>query len=46
MLAIMDVHQDNGADWYEEGEGRKLSFHLSLVTYGKCVYWVNEEKVI
>ncbi|OME82242.1 AraC family transcriptional regulator [Paenibacillus sp. FSL A5-0031] len=46
MLAIMDVHQDNGADWYEEGEGRMLSFHLSLVTYGKCVYWVNEEKVI
>lgn len=46
MLAILDVHQDNGAGWYEEGEGRKLTFHLLLVTYGKCVYWVNEEKVI
>ncbi|MEV5029036.1 AraC family transcriptional regulator [Paenibacillus sp. LPE1-1-1.1] len=46
MLAILDVHQDNGAGWYEEGEGRKFTFHLLLVTYGKCVYWVNEEKVI
>ena len=46
MIAISDVHQDNGAAWYEKGGGRKLSFHLSLVTYGKCVYWVNEEKVI
>ena len=46
MIAISDVHQDNGADWYEEGEGRNRTFHLSLVTYGKCVYWVNEEKVI
>ncbi|MBD2871341.1 AraC family transcriptional regulator [Paenibacillus arenilitoris] len=46
MLAILDAHQDNGADWYEEGGGDKPSFHLSLVTYGKCVYWVNDEKVI
>lgn len=46
MLVISDVHQDNGADWYEEGEGRERTFHLSLVTYGRCVYWVNEEKVI
>lgn len=46
MIAISDVHQDNGADWYEEGDRGNLSFHLSLVTYGKCVYWVNEEKVI
>lgn len=46
MIAISDAHQDNGAAWYEEGGGREHSFHLSLVTYGKCVYWVNEEKVI
>ncbi|WP_138755040.1 helix-turn-helix domain-containing protein [Paenibacillus sinopodophylli] len=46
MLSISDVHQDNGVDWYEEGEQRRLTFHLLLVTYGKCVYWVNEEKII
>jgi AraC family transcriptional activator of pobA len=46
MIAISDVHQDNGADWYEEGAGCVLAFHLALVTYGKCVYWVNEEKII
>ncbi|OBZ11337.1 MULTISPECIES: AraC family transcriptional regulator [Bacillales] len=46
MIAISDAHQDNGAAWYEEGGGREHAFHLSLVTYGKCVYWVNEEKVI
>ncbi|WP_028612823.1 helix-turn-helix domain-containing protein [Paenibacillus harenae] len=46
MLAISDAHQDNGADWYEEGLGETRSFHLALVTYGKCVYWVKKEKVI
>ncbi|WP_141505466.1 helix-turn-helix domain-containing protein [Paenibacillus luteus] len=46
MIAISEAHQDNGADWYEEGAGRQLAFHLSLVTYGRCVYWVNEEKLI
>lgn len=46
MLAISDIHQDNSADWYEEGLGNKLSFHLVLVTYGKCVYWLNQEKII
>ncbi|RCW48013.1 helix-turn-helix domain-containing protein [Paenibacillus prosopidis] len=46
MIAITDMHQDNGGDWYEEGLGRKVAFHLVLVTYGKCVYWVNHEKII
>ncbi|NIK78249.1 AraC family transcriptional regulator of arabinose operon [Paenibacillus castaneae] len=46
MISISEVHQDNGAEWYEEGSGHEQSFHLSLVTYGRCVYWVNEEKVI
>ncbi|MCA0756565.1 AraC family transcriptional regulator [Paenibacillus sp. N4] len=46
MLTIADAHQDNGADWYEEGTGAESSFHLALVTYGKCVYWVKQEKVI
>ncbi|CAM4377748.1 AraC family transcriptional regulator [Paenibacillus alkaliterrae] len=46
MLAITGVHQDNGADGYEEGMGERRSFHLALVTYGKCVYWVNQEKLI
>lgn len=46
MLTIADAHQDNGADWYEEGTGAESGFHLALVTYGKCVYWVKQEKVI
>lgn len=46
MLIISDVHQDNGADWYEEGIDYNLAFHLTLITYGKCVYWINHEKVI
>ncbi len=46
MLSIIDAHQDNGAEWYEEGTGDGRSMHLALVTYGKCVYWVNQEKLI
>jgi AraC family transcriptional activator of pobA len=46
ILSIVDAHQDNGAQWYEEGKGDGQSLHLALVTYGKCVYWVKQEKLI
>lgn len=46
MMVITDVHQDNGVDWYEERTLHEETWHLCLVTYGKCVYWVNENKVI
>ncbi|WP_424768508.1 AraC family transcriptional regulator [Paenibacillus sp. sgz302251] len=46
MITIIDMHQDKGSDWYEEVTGKRTAFHLALVTYGKCVYWVKHEKLI
>ncbi|WP_429372257.1 helix-turn-helix domain-containing protein [Paenibacillus sp. DS2015] len=46
MIVMTDVHQDNGVDWYEEWSPHKETWHLILLTYGKYVYWVNENKII
>jgi AraC family transcriptional activator of pobA len=46
VISIDHVGQENGI----KSEDNKLikadSFHFSLVTYGKCVYWVNHQKII
>lgn len=46
MVTPIEVRQIGGADWYEEAEDVKTAWRLSLVTYGKCVYWVNGDKQI
>ncbi|MEX1031069.1 MAG: AraC family transcriptional regulator [Paenibacillaceae bacterium] len=46
MIRIGLVGQDNGI-WSEENKLlEKDSFHFALITYGKCVYWVNHQKLI
>jgi len=46
MISINQVDQDNGI-WSEENKlVDQGSFHFSLITYGKCVYWVNNQKLI
>lgn len=46
MLQVVDIRRDQGMDWYEQcGEKLEKAFFI-LVSYGKCVYWINHEKVI
>lgn len=45
MLNILDIRQDQGMNWFEEAaELTKATF--VVMTYGKCVYWINDHKVI
>ncbi|UUZ82918.1 hypothetical protein LJK88_02525 [Paenibacillus sp. P26] len=47
MIRIKDVRQDAGTmPWYEEAPEESLSYSLILMGYGKCIYWVQGEKLI
>lgn len=46
MPKVEDVHQDNGAEWYEQAETGRDCYLLTLATYGKCIYWVDGERHI
>lgn len=46
MLKIVDVQEHHTVNWYEKDHLAGQIYCLSLVTYGKCVYWVNEQKQI
>lgn len=48
MITLMDIRQDNGVDWYEKAGANSDNDDLLfiLVTFGKCVYWVNDRKFI
>lgn len=46
MVTPLEVRHINGVGWYEEAVQSQATWRLSLVTYGKCVYWVNGEKQI
>jgi AraC-like DNA-binding protein len=45
MLTITDIHIDRGTSWFEEkSSASELTFIVT--TYGKCVYWIGDDKVI
>ncbi|WP_426333919.1 helix-turn-helix transcriptional regulator [Paenibacillus silvae] len=46
MVTPLEVVHINGVGWYEETAQPQGIWRLSLVTYGKCVYWVNGDKQI
>jgi YesN/AraC family two-component response regulator len=46
MLRIMDIRMDQGMEWFEEISPSHTSAVLILMSYGKCVYWIDNEKVI
>ncbi|PKQ87218.1 AraC family transcriptional regulator [Paenibacillus sp. BGI2013] len=46
MVTPLEVRHINGVGWYEEAVQSQQTWRLSLVTYGKCVYWVNGDKQI
>lgn len=46
MLQVHHVVQDTGVHWFDEGE-RGVHLHsVVLMTYGKCIYWVEGEKMM
>lgn len=46
MLRIIDIRLDQGMEWFEEISPSSTSAVLILMSYGKCVYWIDNEKVI
>lgn len=46
MVTPLEVRHINGVGWFEEAVQSQETWRLSLVTYGKCVYWVNGDKQI
>lgn len=47
MIMVQHVREDSGMDSNEENKQTlNNDFYFSLVTYGKCVYWVNGKKVV
>ncbi|MCS7458868.1 AraC family transcriptional regulator [Paenibacillus doosanensis] len=46
MLHMETVRQDTGVQWFEEYEEGAPWYLLILVTYGKCLYWVHQEKLM
>ncbi|MCU6708146.1 AraC family transcriptional regulator [Paenibacillus sp. J5C_2022] len=54
MLSVISIMQHQGTSWYEEQlssptlsqEGETTSGQLVVMTYGKCLYWINGEKTM
>ncbi|WP_068775734.1 AraC family transcriptional regulator [Paenibacillus sp. FJAT-26967] len=47
MLTIRDIRHDRGTDWYVDNTSvAEQEVALILVTYGKCIYWIEGDKVI
>jgi AraC family transcriptional activator of pobA len=46
MLLIQYIRQDTGSQWYEEFEQGSPAWILIMVSYGKCIYWIKEEKML
>ncbi|RUS48803.1 AraC family transcriptional regulator [Cohnella sp. AR92] len=46
MLKVNEIRQDRVIEWFEEVQGDQRFYTLVFVSYGKCVYWVNQTKLI
>lgn len=46
MLSLVNLRMDQGVEWFEERPAGVPRALLVLVSYGKCVYWIEHEKVI
>lgn len=46
MLSIVDMKRIQGMNWYEESHVDSALSRLVVVSYGKCLYWINGEKVL
>jgi AraC-like DNA-binding protein len=46
LMEIITVLYDKSSYWYGEESGASAAWTLVLATYGKCVYWIEEKKVV
>ncbi|WP_019911945.1 helix-turn-helix transcriptional regulator [Paenibacillus sp. HW567] len=46
MLTIRALQVDMTAPMSDNSEGDFTDFHFCLMTYGKCVYWVNDNRIV
>lgn len=46
MLSIEEIRLHQGMSWYEERHAQDSSALLVVATYGKCIYWIEGEKVL
>lgn len=46
MLSFEGMRQQQGMNWYEERPAEVDYAVLIVMTYGKCVYWINGEKLL
>jgi AraC family transcriptional regulator, transcriptional activator of pobA len=47
MILVQTARQDGVMEWYEKKPaGGQTDLYFCIVTYGKCVYWINGTKVI
>ncbi|RIX53656.1 AraC family transcriptional regulator [Paenibacillus nanensis] len=46
MLSVQNLFLRQGMNWYEEHEAFADTAYLIIVTYGKCVYWVDGHKTL
>lgn len=46
MLELTAIRQDHGTEWYESATKGSELCQLVILTFGKCVYWVKDQKYI
>ncbi|NOU96298.1 helix-turn-helix domain-containing protein [Paenibacillus sp. LMG 31456] len=46
MLLIQSVRQDTSVQWFEEFDEGMPTWVLVMVNYGKCLFWIRQEKIL
>lgn len=46
MLSITNMSQYQGMSWYGERDASSGTAALVIVTFGKCIYWINGHKAL
>ncbi|NHN30229.1 helix-turn-helix domain-containing protein [Paenibacillus agricola] len=46
MIAIQEARLDAGTGWFEQYEQGSPNCTLVMISYGKCVYWIEGEKLV
>jgi len=46
MITLINWRRDQGMNWYESVEQTGNTHRFIIVTYGSCLYWINNEKVM
>ncbi|MEK3881269.1 AraC family transcriptional regulator [Paenibacillus sp. PL2-23] len=46
MLSVVGMKLVQGMSWYEENDMEADVCRLAVISYGKCLYWINGEKVL